>query len=119
MNRAGVPSKPAAREGKAALGAKERMWFGVERLELDKRVERTEANSEADGMAGVGAGQGRMLRSELLERIAENDDGPARGGPRPEITEPSRCLNDNERKKPIRQAAARAGAFGMRPRAAA
>jgi len=116
MSRAGEPSKPAAREGVAALGAKQ---MGLRELELDVVVERTEANSEADGMAGVGAGQGRMLRSELLERIAENDDGPARGGPRPEITEPSRCWNDNERKKPIRQAAARAGAFGMRPRAAA
>ena len=118
MNRAGVPSRPAAREGKAALGAKERMWFGVERLELDKRVERTEANSEADGMAGVGAGQGRMLRSELPSWIAEND-GPARGGPRPEITEPSRFRYDKERKKPIRQAAASSGADGSRPRAAA
>ena len=115
MNRAGVPSRPAAREGKAALGAKQ---MGLRELELDVVVERTEANSEADGMAGVGAGQGRMLRSELPSWIAEND-GPARGGPRPEITEPSRCWNDNERKKPIRQAAARAGAFGMRPRAAA
>jgi hypothetical protein len=117
MSRAGEPSTPAAREGGAALGAKK--WTGLAGLELGVVVERTEANSEADGMAGVGAGQGRMLRSELLERIAENDDGPARGGPRPEITEPSRCWNDNERKKPIRQAAARAGAFGMRPRAAA
>ena len=115
MSRAGVPSKPAAREGNA-LGAKQRMGFG---LELDGRVERTEANSEADGMAGVEAGQGRMLRSELPSWIAENNDGPARGGPRPEITEPSRFRYDNERKKPIRQAAASAGADGSRPRAAA
>jgi len=117
MNRAGVPSKPAAREGKAALGAKERMWYGVERLEPDRRGERTEANSEADGMVGVGAGQGRMLRSELPSWIAENN-GPARGGPRPEITEPSRFRYDKERKKPIRQTAASAGADGSRPRAA-
>jgi len=65
-------------------------------LDLDVVVERTEADSEADGMAGFGAGLGRMLRSEL-SWIAEKHDGPARGGPRPEITEPSRCLNDNER----------------------
>ena len=62
MSRAGEPSKPAAREGEAALGAKQMELLGVE---LGVGVERTEANSEADGMAGVGAGQGRMLRSEL------------------------------------------------------
>ena len=112
MSRAGVPSKPAAREGNA-LGAMERMGFG---LELDGRVERTEANGEAGGMAGVGAGQGRMLRSELPSWIAEND-GPARGGPRPEITEPSRFRYDKDLKKPIRQAEARAGALGWRPSA--
>ena len=116
MSRAGEPSKPAAREGEAALGAKQMELIG---LELDGAVERTEANSEADGMAGFGAGLGRMLRSELPSWIAENDDGPARGGPRPEITEPSRCLNDKERKKPIRHAAARAGGVGSRPRTAA
>ena len=116
MSRAGEPSKPAAREGGAALGAKQ---MELEGLELGVVVERTEANSEAGGMAGVEAGQGRMLRSELTSWIAENDDGPARGGPRPEITEPSRCLNDKERKKPIRHAAARAGAVGSKPRAAA
>ena len=116
MSRAGEPSTPAAREGGAALGAKQ---MGLWELELDVVVERTEANSEADGMAGFGAGQGRMLRSELPSWIAENNDGPARGGPRPEINEPSRCLNDRERKKPIRQAAARAGAVGSRPKAAA
>jgi hypothetical protein len=116
MSRAGEPSKPAAREGEAALRANEMELAG---LELDVVVERAEANSEADGMAGFGAGRSRMLRSELPSGIAENNDGPARGGPRPEITEPSRCLNDNERKKPIRQTAASAGAVGMRPRAAA
>lgn len=116
MSRAGEPSTPAAREGGAALGAKQ---MGLREVVLDVVVERTEANSEADGMAGVGAGQGRMLRSELPSWIAESNDGPARGGPRPEITEPSLCLNDNERKKPIRQAAARAGAVGSKPKAAA
>ena len=72
MSRAGVPSKPAAREGNA-LGAKKRMGFG---LELDGRVDRKEASSDAGGMAGVavrgcwGPGRRAGCGCGYVERLA-------------------------------------------------